>query len=173
MRLRVGARIEPGVQLKGLRNIQLGARCKLHRFCTIDAGKGQVYMGVDCTLNRYAMLQTGRGSVTLGNRVEINNYAIVNGAGNIRIGDDSLIGPGAKIISYQHGIAADKPIRQQANQTRPITIGRDVWIGANAVVLAGVTIGDGAVIGAGAVVTGDVPANEIWVGIPARRLRDR
>jgi acetyltransferase-like isoleucine patch superfamily enzyme len=173
MRMRLGARIESGVQLKGLRNIKLGARCKLHRFCTVDAGKGRIHMGMDCTLNRYAILQSGRGSLTLGNRVEINNYAIVNGAGGLQIGDGSMIGPGAKLISYQHGIAAGTPIQQQPNQTRPITIGQDVWVGANAVVLAGVTIGNGAVIGAGAVVTTDVPANEIWVGVPARRLRSR
>ena len=130
-------------------------------------------MGEGCTLNRYAMLQSGSGDVSLGDRVEINNYAIVNGAGGVRVGNDTLIGPGVKIISYEHGIAPDVLIRLQANQVRPIVIGDGVWIGANAIVLAGVEIGDGAVIGAGAVVTHDVPANEIWVGVPAKRLRSR
>jgi acetyltransferase-like isoleucine patch superfamily enzyme len=51
-----------------------------------------------------------------------------------------------------------------------ITIGRDVWLGANSVVLAGVTIGDGAVIAAGAVVNRDVPAGSIVGGVPARVL---
>jgi len=172
-RLRNQVRIEPWVQLKGLRNIQIGARSKLHCFCTVDAAKGQVSLGEGCTLNRYAMLQAGRGHVRLGNRVEVNNYAILNGAGGLTIGADSLIGPGVKIISYQHGIEAGTLIRKQPNQPRPITIGQDVWIGANVVVLAGVTIGDGAVIGAGAVVTHDVPAGEVWTGVPAARLRQR
>lgn len=52
-------------------------------------------------------------------------------------------------------------------------IGHDVWIGDNAVVMAGLTIGDGAVIGAGAVVTRDVAAYDIVAGVPARRLRSR
>lgn len=55
----------------------------------------------------------------------------------------------------------------------PPVIHDEVWIGANAVVLRGVTIGHGAVIAAGAVVTQDVPAMEIWGGVPARLLRAR
>jgi acetyltransferase-like isoleucine patch superfamily enzyme len=172
-RLRTGVRIEAGVQLKGLRNITIGSRSKLHRFCTVDAGRGTVSIGQGCTLNRYAMLQSGGGSLSLGDRVEINNYAIVNGAGGVRIGNDTLIGPGVKIISYEHGIEPDSLIRVQSNQVRAIAIGNGVWIGANAVVLAGIEIGDGAVIGAGAVVTHDVPANEIWIGVPAKKLRSR
>lgn len=54
-----------------------------------------------------------------------------------------------------------------------IVIGNDVWIGYEAVVMAGVTIGDGAVIGTRAVVTKDVPAYTIVGGIPAKTIRKR
>lgn len=54
-----------------------------------------------------------------------------------------------------------------------IVIGNDVWIGYEAVILAGVTIGDGAVIGARAVVTKDVPPYTIVGGVPARPIRKR
>ncbi len=54
-----------------------------------------------------------------------------------------------------------------------ITVGNDVWIGYEAVVLAGVTIGDGAIVGARAVVTRDVPPYTIVGGIPARTIRLR
>jgi acetyltransferase-like isoleucine patch superfamily enzyme len=50
---------------------------------------------------------------------------------------------------------------------QPIRVGRDVWIGANAIILAGVTIGDGAVVAAGAVVRRDVPAYTVVAGVPA------
>ena len=53
----------------------------------------------------------------------------------------------------------------------PVTIGRNVWIGANATILAGVTIGDDAVVAAASVVTKDVPAQAIVVGSPARVVR--
>ena len=54
-----------------------------------------------------------------------------------------------------------------------IVIGNDVWIGYEAVILAGVTIGDGAIIGARAVVTSDVPPYTIAGGVPARTIRKR
>ena len=54
-----------------------------------------------------------------------------------------------------------------------IVVGSDVWIGYEAVVLAGVTIGDGAIIGARAVVTKDVPPYTIVGGVPAKPIRRR
>lgn len=54
-----------------------------------------------------------------------------------------------------------------------ITIGHDVWIGANAIILSGVTIGTGAVIGAGAVVSKDIPPYGIAVGNPAQIVKMR
>ena len=52
-------------------------------------------------------------------------------------------------------------------------VGNDVWIGYEAVILAGVTIGDGAVVAARAVVTRDVPPYTIVGGVPARPIRRR
>ena len=54
-----------------------------------------------------------------------------------------------------------------------IVIGNDVWIGYEAVIMAGVTIGDGAIIGTRAVVTKDVPPYTIVGGVPARQIRKR
>lgn len=54
-----------------------------------------------------------------------------------------------------------------------IVIGNDVWIGYEAVILAGVTIGDGAIIGTRAVVTKDVPPYTIVGGVPAKPIRKR
>jgi acetyltransferase-like isoleucine patch superfamily enzyme len=173
-RVRSGSRISMAAYVKGTDGIRLGRKCKVHASASIDATRGGgVVFGDQVTLNRFAYVQGGAGGVRLGNHVEINNYSIVNGTGGIDIGDDTLIGPGVKLISYQHGYRGGMTIRSQPVEAKPIRVGRDCWIGANAIVLAGVSIGDGAVVGAGAVVTRDVPPNAIVAGVPAVVIKQR
>lgn len=69
--------------------------------------------------------------------------------------------------------AVGEDAQLSAHPIAPPKIGCDVWIGAGAIVLRGAVIGDGAVIAAGALVRHQVPAYEVWGGIPARRLRAR
>ena len=88
--------------------------------------------------------------------------------GAITIGSNVLFGPSASVISSNHGVALGELIRNQPGRDAPVSIGDDVWLGANVVVTAGVSIGDGVVVGAGAVVTTDLPPMSICVGVPAR-----
>jgi acetyltransferase-like isoleucine patch superfamily enzyme len=64
-------------------------------------------------------------------------------------------------------------IRNCEDVLKPTKIGKDVWIGANAVILGGVTIGNGCVIGAGSVVTKDLPPYSVAMGVPAKVVRSR
>lgn len=165
---RAGNRVSFSAYLKGYERIEMGHGCKIHADASVDASRSTgVRLGDKVTLNRYAYVQGGNGGVCLGNRVEINNFTIVNGTGGVDIGDDTLIGPGVRIISYQHRHALGTTIREQVVDARPIRIGRDVWIGANTVIMAGVTVGDGAVVAAGAVVREDVPEFTVVAGVPA------
>ena len=169
-----GSRVSSRAYLKGTDAIHIGRKCKIHADASIDASRSDgIVFGDQVTLNRYAYVQSGGGAVRLGNRVEINNFSIVDGTGGVDIGDDTLIGPGVRIISYHHHHAAGQAIRSQPSEGKPIHIGRDCWIGANAVILAGLTIGDGAVVAAGAVVTRDVPPGVVVVGVPATVKRIR
>ncbi|MEL6109667.1 MAG: acyltransferase [Planctomycetota bacterium] len=91
----------------------------------------------------------------------------------VTIGEKVLIAPRVFITDHSHKTDPGSAIMQQGCEARSVTIGDDVWIGTGAVILAGVTIGDGAVVGAGAVVRHDVPGNEIWAGVPAKKIRNR
>ena len=70
---------------------------------------------------------------------------------------------------WAHGMSPAKAWDNKGD----IVIGNDVWIGYEAVILAGVTIGDGAIIGTRAVVTKDVPPYTIVGGVPAKPIRQR
>ena len=70
---------------------------------------------------------------------------------------------------HENAAYQDSAIRDN----RSVTIGNDVWIGVNVVILPGVRVGDGAVLAAGAVVTKDVPAYAIVGGVPAKVIRYR
>ena len=114
------------------------------------------------------------GPITLGREVSINARASLDGGRRgISIGDGTRIASGAVLYAFDHGIAPDRPVREQPVKSRGIVLGQDVWIGANAGVTDGVQIGDHAVVGMGAVVTRDVPEWAIVGGSPARIIGDR
>lgn len=87
----------------------------------------------------------------------------------IRIGDMTQIGPFTQILAADH--PRDPASRDAGFENgRPVTIGRNVWIGGGALILPGITMGDDAIVGAGAVVTRDVAPGTTVAGNPARIL---
>lgn len=103
-------------------------------------------------------------NITLGKNVFINAGCKFQDQGGIFIDDGALIGHNVVLATLNHDLAPEK--RQQLHPGA-IYIGKNVWIGANAVVCAGVSVGDNAVIAAGAVVVKDVEANTVVGGVPA------
>ena len=94
--------------------------------------------------------------------------AVICAGLSIEIGAGTLIGSGAMILDNDFHVHSPQGWRTDVQTgARPVKIGRQVFIGARAIILKGVTVGDGAMIGAGAVVTKDVPAGELAAGNPA------
>ncbi len=104
----------------------------------------------------------------IGERVYIGARSIV---GMARIGDDAMLSDQVQVLSgsYQHGTASGVRFQEQDQIFKVVNVGRNVWIGANAVVMA--DVGDNSVIGAGSVVTRSIPADSVAVGAPARVIR--
>jgi len=135
-----------------------------------EPGRGLV-LGDRCAIAADVFMH---GPITLGHEVSINARAHLDGgAKGITIGDGTRIATGATLFAFDHGIAPDRPVKDQPVNSEGIRIGRDVWIGAQAGITDGVTIGDHAVIGMGAVVTRDVPEWAIVAGVPAKPIGDR
>lgn len=101
--------------------------------------------------------------------VSIGWFTLLDARAGISIGENTNLSSYTKFITGSH----DVDDKEFTAEFKPIHIGKNVWVGTGATVLQGVTIGDGAVIGAGAVVTKNVPAYEIWGGVPAKLIRKR
>ena len=124
---------------------------------------------VDSSFRMFPPFYTDFGkNIHVGRNVFINACCQFQDQGGIYIGDGSLIGHSVVLATLNHGL---DPGDRQNLYHAPIRIGRGVWIGAHATVLAGVTIGDNAVVAAGAVVTRDVPADSVVGGVPAKFIR--
>ncbi|MAM09669.1 MAG: hypothetical protein CML23_04235 [Rhizobiaceae bacterium] len=103
--------------------------------------------------------------ITLGEDCSVNACSVLQGGGNLRVGNKTRIGPHTVIVPSNHVFAnPDIPIKDQGLSQIGITIEEDVWIGAGARVLDGVVLGRGCVVAAGAVVTKSVPALSVVGG---------
>lgn len=104
---------------------------------------------------------------SIGDCVYLGRFCTV---GRVSIGDETRIADGVQLLSGQHhhGTGDDGVNLATVSHGR-IAIGKGVWIGANAVVMA--DVGDGAIVGAGAVVTKPVAPGQTVVGVPAKPIR--
>lgn len=114
-----------------------------------------------------------QSGIVLEERVAMNFRCYIEGAGGVRIGRGTILGPNVVIVSSGHRIDPELDVQESGKHFAGVTIGDAAWLGANVVVLAGVRIGHRAVVGAGAVVTRDVPDDAVAVGNPARLIRSK
>lgn len=163
-----------------LGNIKYGEGCKfqgtalLERFqtSTITIGDYCIFNSSSWFnfrgLNHRCIIQTGKpgAKIRIGNHCGFSGCSIVADK-EIIIGDYSTFGANA--------IIGDRDDHQEiyASEPKTIHIGSHVWVGMNAIIMKGVTIGDNSIVAAGALVTKDIPANEIWGGVPAHFIKKR
>lgn len=100
----------------------------------------------------------------------INYNCVILDTSPVNIGANVFIAPGVCIACSGHSMNA-RQRAQGISTSKPINIGNDVWIGANATICPGVTIGDGTVIGAGSVVVKDIPSGVVAAGNPCKVIR--
>lgn len=128
-------------------------------------------IGENCFIEPPLYSNWGGRHVHFGSGVYANFHLTLVDDTHIYVGDCTMFGPNVTVCTAGHPILPE--LREQGYQyNAPVSIGKNCWIGAGAVILPGVTIGDNTVIGAGSVVTRDIPANVVAVGNPCRVLRE-
>lgn len=128
--------------------------------------------GTNVNIGKGARFGNGR-NIEIGDNSGIGMYAKV--PNNIKIGKDVMMGVNVTIFSTNHGFErTDIPMRKQGmKETKPVEIEDDVWIGSNAIIMAGRRIAKGTIVAAGSVVTKDFPEYSIIGGNPARLIKSR
>ncbi len=122
-------------------------------------GKSRISYGVEIHTNHFSL---GDGSF-------INSHTFINDCNlgsKIIIGNNVFIAPYVHIDGVSHNIGTSA---KRAGETfsEDVIIHDGAWICANSVILPGVEIGAGSIVAAGSVVTCNVPANQLWAGVPA------
>lgn len=128
------------------------------------------WLGDYSVIESFCCINNAVGDVIIGDhtRVGLHNTII----GPVTIGSHVNLAQGITVTALNHNFEEScKRIDEQGVTTKPVIIGNDIWIGANAVLLPGVTIGDHSVVAAGAVVTKDVPPHSLVAGVPAKIIK--
>ena len=148
-------------------HIRLGAGCSLIS-SSRRATASTLYAPV--RLRTYA--PTAR--IELAEGVQLSGTAITARSCAISIGKDTMVGPNCVITDsdfHAHWPAETRHVEPAFELDRGVSIGANVWIGMNALILKGVTIGDGAIVAAGSVVVRDVPPKAVVAGVPAKVVK--
>ncbi len=143
----------------------------------------RVVIRAECIIRGVLRNEKG-GCIDIGQGAYVGDGVVISAASEISIGAYTLIAHGVQLFDNDtHPLAPDERLRHygmilglEADQDivigkAPVRIGRNCWIGMNAMVLKGVTIGDGSVIAAGSLVLHDIPAGVLAAGSPARVVK--
>lgn len=122
----------------------------------------EAVIGNNCNINCHTFIEN---KVTIGSNVTVKSGVFL--WDGIEVEDNVFIGPNVTFTNDMHPRSKVYP-----ENFLKTTIKKGASIGANATILPGIVIGENAMIGAGSVVLKDVPANTVWVGNPARKIKD-
>jgi len=132
-------------------------------------------LNVDSNVRIQALHCNENSDHKIGEGLHVGFGALIDLSGGIIIGDRVTVSEGAKIFTHSHAVDnCPQDWRLAPVKFSSLTIGDDVWVGANAIILSSVrAIGAGAIIASGAVVTKDVPPLAVVAGVPAAIVRYR
>jgi len=104
----------------------------------------------------------------------INVGAFIDGCDSVVLGEGVRVGPYARILTGSHQYH-NSVLRRRVSEpvvAAGVRIERGAWIGMGTTILPGVTVAEGCIVGAGAVVVSDTQPNGLYLGVPAKRVKD-
>lgn len=169
-----GGRFARGVRFIGS-GIELGSDCEILGGTTIETLSGaheSITLGHRVRIKASTWLCSYGGRIEVGEGVLIGHGSVILGHGGVTIGPGAMLSPYVVVVASDHAYWGLGRLAERGFTREPIVIGSDVWLGSHTVVTAGAHIGEGVVVGANSVVTGRLEPYGLYVGAPAKRLRD-
>jgi len=152
-------------------NVKLFPLAKMVKTEVIDIGDNSM-------IDDFTFIYGGRG-ISIGRFVHIASFVSIIGGGELNIGDYAVLACGARILTgtdtYYDGkrMSTALPPEQRNVIVGKVEIGKDAFVGTNAVVHPNVRIGEGAIIGSNSLVLHDVEPWSINVGSPCKKIKNR
>ena len=114
------------------------------------------------TRHNVEILVRDTATVEIGDNVFFNSGCILTAREKISVGDGTIFGPGVMVFDNDHAMR-DGRVLDTEFVTAPVSIGKNVWVGAGALILKGAVLEDGCVVAAGSVVKGRVKSGTVFV----------
>ena len=169
--------IDQNVYIEHPELIDVGDNVHFYPNCFIQGKGGRFVIANDVDFFPGTYISTGdeRSLIEIGHHTHFAPYCVLYGWGGLRIGPYCNIAAHCVFATIGHDplMRGDKPMAIPPYVAGPITLVEDVWLGANVTITANVTVAKGCIIGANAVLTKSTEPYGLYVGIPARRVRDR
>lgn len=142
-------------------------------------GAENISIGDNVRIDDFCIISAGIGGIELGNNIHIACYSSIRGASKVTFEDHTNLAAYSSILSSnddysgKHLIGPCQPCECRFIDSREVIVKKYSIIGERCAVLPGVTIHENSVIGIGSLVKSDIPTNEIWAGIPCKKIKDR
>lgn len=169
--------------LSKLKFLIRGKRKKVKNFSVASSAK--IQQGVELKIGKSCQ------SIEVGHRTEIRKDTLFEADGILRIGERCVIGfsnwfqcsgeiiiengvilgPHVNVVASDHAFGSGIKVGEAKLKRGHVRIEKNVWISAGVTIASGVTIGENSVIGANSFVREDVPANSVYGGVPAKKLK--
>lgn len=127
------------------------------------SGGGRIFLKKHIHTRRNVLFDADGGTVNIGEGCFFNSGCAVVSKESVLIGDYTSFGPNTVVYDHDHNIKSSLSIHDSGFVTSPVSIGKNVWVGANCVILRGTILGDGCVVGAGSVIKGVYPPDTVII----------
>ena len=162
----------PDILITQKGKISIGNGVYLRRSVELRAhNNGEIKIGSQIRIDRgVRILVANESIIDIKSGTRIGLYSVFNGGDSITLYENCLISGFVYLQTSMHKYNDATPIKDQGYEHKPVSLGKNVWLGAHVVVLPGVSLGEKCIVGSNAVVTKSFDANQTIAGVPAKSI---